>query len=102
MKHVLLSLAATRDLEEIDEFTTREFGLVRAAKTRLAFETAFATLLAMPLVGRVRPDLSPPGRPLHFFTVMKRFEIVYEQSDRGIQVARVLHGSRDVGSVLNS
>ena len=102
MTRVVLSVAAKHDLEEIDNYTIAHFGLRQAARTREAFGRAFDILANMPLTGHLWPEVSPPGRPFRFHTVLRRFEVVYEPSDDGIRVARVLHGRRDLGTTLET
>lgn len=94
MKRVQLSRAAAADLEEIDDYTTKHFGIAQAIKTAAAFERALVSLAERPRAGRLNQEHSPPGRPLRFRVVMSSFVIVYEPSEAGIRVARVLHGAQ--------
>ena len=61
--------------------------LVRAGLERLA---------KRPRMGRLRPELMPDVRS---FTV-GQYVIFYLPRVRGIEVVRVLHGSRDVASIF--
>jgi len=56
----------------------------------------FELLASHPLMGEIRNDL--PGRPRCFSS--GNYLIVYQPSADGIEVARVVHGSRDVKSLL--
>ena len=100
MKQVSLSLAAERDLDEIDDYTIEHFGLDQAIRTTERFRETFRRLAEMPLSGHLRPDLSPPERTFRYRTVLRSFVIVYEPTDDGIRVARVLHGARNLVAEL--
>jgi plasmid stabilization system protein ParE len=101
MKRVTLSRSAAADLEAIDDYTIEHFGLPQAIKTAEALEAAMLQLADHPRSGRERADLSPSGRPFRFRTVMSAFVIVYEPWDKGIRVARVLHGARHLQAELD-
>lgn len=101
MKRVFLSRAAEADLEEIDEQTIARFGLGQAITTTERFRETFRSLADMPHSGALRPDISPAGRPLRYRMVLRSFVVVYEPTDRGIRVARILHGARDLVAELD-
>ncbi len=94
MKRAQLSRSAGADLEEIDDYTIEHFGLEQAVRTTDAFRRAFAKLADFPLSGKLDLRHSLDGRPFRFWTVLSSFVIVYEPTDAGIRVARVLHGAR--------
>jgi toxin ParE1/3/4 len=96
MKRVSLSLAAERDLDEIDNYTIEHFGLDQAIRTTERFLELFRGLAEMPFSGQLRPDLSPPRKAFRYRTVLRSFVIVYEPTDEGIRVARILHGARNL------
>ena len=100
MKQLLLSKAARTDRDAIDDYTIEHFGLSQAIRAREMFKAAFETLLAMPLSGRVQPDLSPPGRHFRSCTVMGSFVVIYEAVPEGIKVVRILHGARHLQAEL--
>jgi plasmid stabilization system protein ParE len=58
MKGVSLSLAAERDLDEIDDYTIEHFGLDQAISTTERFREMFRGLAEMPFSGQLRPDLT--------------------------------------------
>lgn len=101
MRQCILSDRAKRDLIRLDEYTIARVGLSQAVENRIAFETAFADLAAEPGLGHVCEDLAPPGRALRFFTVKQRFVLIYEPTDAGIVVARIMDGSQDVQDRLD-
>lgn len=100
MKRVSLSRAAERDLDAIDDYTIEHFGLEQAITTTERFREAFRGLADLPDSGQLRPDLSPPGRMFRYRTLLRSFVIVYERTDDGIRVARVLHGARNLVAEL--
>jgi len=100
MKRVTLSRAAEADLQTIDDYTIEQFGLAQAIKTSAALEAAMLALADHPRSGRLHEELSPPGRPFRFRPVMSTFVIVYEPWDKGIRVARILHGARHLQAEL--
>ena len=51
-------------------------------------------------MGRTNDELDPPGRSFRSFVMMKFFIIVYEPTDSGIRVARLLHGARNLAAEL--
>ena len=54
-------------------------------------------LAQMPEMGRKRPDLAPDLRSLP----VGHYVIFYRPAPDGIQVIRVLHGSRDIPALLD-
>ena len=60
-------------------------------------------LLALPLRGRMFSSENPRLSKLRFFPVAPPFQkylIFYEPAKNGINVVRILHGARDVASIL--
>jgi len=57
----------------------------------------FERLAKRPRLGRLRPELMPDVRS---FTA-GRYVIFYLPRIRGIEVVRVLHGSRDIASIFS-
>lgn len=97
MPTLIVSLLAEEDLEEIWGFVAERD--VEAAD-RLLDEIAgrFDHLLAYPEAGRVRHELLVNLRSLP----VKRYVIFYQPTDDGVEIFRVLHGSRDVQSEFDS
>lgn len=81
MRTYTLTESAVCDLNQIDEFTTAAFGLRQAEKIKEVFRTAFSDLAANPGLGHFRDDLSHTANELRFFTVMRRFLVVYQKHD---------------------
>ena len=58
----------------------------------------FQALSRRPGLGRRRPELSPGIRSLAF----GRFVVFYLPLSHGIEIVRVLHGSRDIESIFEN
>jgi len=58
-------------------------------------------LAGSPAIGHLRDELDPPGHAFRYFVVMKRFIIVYEPTESGIRVARILYGMRNLAAELD-
>ena len=101
MSRAVLSAAARLDRREITATTVERFGLQQARRLRDRFQAALETLAESPLIGRTHEELDPPGRAFRTFVLMKRFVIVYEPTDNGIRVVRLLHGARQLAAELD-
>jgi toxin ParE1/3/4 len=101
MSRVVLSAAARFDRREITAYTVERFGLGQARRLRHQFEATLDNLAESPLIGRTNRELDPRGRSFRYFVVMKSFIIVYEPTDDGIRVARLLHGARNLAAELD-
>ena len=101
MSRVVLSEAARTDRREITAYTVERFGIQQARRLRVRFQATLNSLAESPLIGRTNEELDPPGRSFRYFVVMKSFIIVYEPTDDGIRVARLLHGARNLAAELD-
>ena len=54
MRRIVLSEAAIRDRDAIDDYTFEKFGLTQAIRLREAFKTVLDGLLRMPESGRAQ------------------------------------------------
>ena len=61
-------------------------------------DSKFQALSRRPGVGRRRPELSSHIRSL----AVGRYVVFYRPLSRGIEVVRVLHGSRDIESIFEN
>lgn len=100
MSRVVLSEAARNDRRAITAYTVDRFGIKQARRLRDQFEAAMNALAEPPLIGRPKEELDPPGYRFRYSVVMKSFIIVYEPTDNGIRVARLLHGARNLAAEL--
>lgn len=101
MTTIQLSAAARIDRREITEHTVERFGLSQARRLRDAFESALHNLAESPNLGRANEELDPPDHSFRYYPVMKRFIIVYQRTEDGIRVARLLHGARSLAEELH-
>jgi plasmid stabilization system protein ParE len=92
----VLTPAAQEDLREISEFIGQESPRA-AQRMRTELREAMRRLAEMPGIGHLRDDLADEA--LRFWSVHS-YVIVYRPETDPLQVLRVLHGSRDVGAVL--
>ena len=60
---------------------------------------ACETLSAMPALGHTRKDLTQDPEIL-FYCVRDHYLVIYRKGTKPLQIARVLHGARDVESEL--
>ncbi len=97
MPTLIVSPLAEEDLEEIWSFIAERD--VEAADRLIDEITGrFDHLLAYPEAGRARHDLLVNLRSLP----VERYVIFYQPTDDGVEIFRVLHGSRDVQSEFDS
>ncbi len=100
MSRVVLSRAARQDRRVITLHTVDRFGIQRARRLRDQFEQALNTLAESPFMGRTHTELDPAGHCFRYSVMMKSFIIVYEPTEDGIRVARLLHGARSLAVEL--
>lgn len=101
MKHeYVLTASADADMLRINYETIMRFGVGQSEKNEVTFQETFQNLADNPLMGHLREDLCPPDLELRFWTVLRRFLIVYQPIENGVIVARVFDGSQDVRSEL--
>ena len=101
MSRVVLSEAARIDRRQITAYTVERFGIQQARRLRDRFQATLHSLAESPLLGRTNGELDPPGRSFRYFVMMRSFLIVYEPTDEGIRVARLLHGARNLAAELD-
>src|SRR5947209_16211271 len=87
-------IVCQRDEEDLEEILNFVAGRDMEAADRLidSITSQFDNLLAYPEAGRARHDLLVN---LRSFPV-KSYLIFYQPTDDGIEIFRVLHGSRDI------
>ena len=87
-----LSREADQDLEDIFDYTVREFGVDQAIVYVSGFEEIIVSLAANPELGRTRVEIRNGlrsfvnGSHILFYRVLKNH----------IHIIRILHGSRDI------
>ncbi len=92
-----LSTEADRDLDEIFDYTTHEFGIDQAVKYISAFDDVFENLIKNPQFGRDRNEIRGGLK-----SVIKENHVVFYRilKDR-VRIVRILHGSRDLPKFLS-
>lgn len=93
---------ATRTLQadnDIADLLThlRRLSKPAAARARAAIDRAAKLLAKSPGLGRARPELRTD---LYSYPVASKYIIYYRVTDEGIEIARVLHGARQVDASL--
>lgn len=89
---------AREDLINIWRYTYREWGEQQADHYCDGLAKAFELLAETPQVRRLRTELTPPVRIHH----VKHHLIVYLEIEGGIRLIRILHGSMEMDSHLDS
>lgn len=92
---------ARADLVAIgDDVAKRMQSLASANRVLEAIEQKLKLLARHPFAGQARPDLQPN---VHCFPVGKYdYVIFYRPLDDGIELLRVLHGSRDIPRIFRT
>lgn len=96
MSRVRLSLEASRDLEEIEDYISQD-NPDAAIRMILLIREKCALLSKQPGVGRDRSDVMSD---LRGFPVGS-YVIFYQPANDGIEVLRVLHGARDIPELFD-
>jgi len=84
------------DLDDIDSYLYRR-SQAAADRVRDGINTTARRLAASPGLGRPRPELGPGIRS---FPTSDGYIIYYLPTGGGIEVQRVIHGSRNVDSTM--
>jgi toxin ParE1/3/4 len=95
MPSVALRPRARLDLAEIWAYIAED-SPDHADRLAAKFDRQFRALARHPNMGRPRPELSPALRSIP----VGRYVIFYLPLKRGIEVVRVLHGSRDLAALF--
>jgi toxin ParE1/3/4 len=93
MKRYRLAPDAAIDVKSIHKYVARD-NLTAADRLVQEFKQKFRLLGSQPLIGEARPELA---ENLRSFSV-GNYVILYRPTLKGIEVARVLHAARDIGS----
>jgi len=90
---------AARDLFNIWSFIARD-NPEAADRVEAAVFRACDLLADVPLAGRIRKDAT--SLPLRFWLVRlySNYLIVYDPEKKRLQIIRILHGARDLPSIL--
>jgi toxin ParE1/3/4 len=95
MASVVVRPRASADLAEIWAHIAKD-SVKHADKFAVLIDDHFRALARRPRMGRSRPELAVD---LRSFPV-GRYVIFYLPRPRGVEIVRVLHGARDIESIL--
>lgn len=95
MSRYRLTDQAQADLDEIWLYIA-ENNIPAADRFLDTLQERFVLLAGPPLRGRVRPELAPNLRSLQ----VGNYVIFYRPIDDAVEVARVLHGARDIDAIF--
>jgi antitoxin ParD1/3/4 len=96
-RQFLLSASAARDLDEILTYVLEQDGLQRARHVADRLHESFQRLADAPELGHRRKDLT--SAPVLFRAVWS-YLVVYRSDSTPLEIVRVLHGARDLPSLL--
>lgn len=100
MTNIIRSPQAERDLDSIGDYAAeRSDSLDTAYRVLDAIEETIQFVAKHPNAGQARPDLD--GTVCHFPVKAYNYVVFYRPSPGGIELVRVLHGSRDVPNVFH-
>ena len=89
-----LSRPARRDLDDIWDFYERQSGEAVADQQLARLQERFQLLANQPYAGAPRPEYESHLRS--HVVPRSRYIIFYFPREYGIEIARVIHGSRDI------
>jgi addiction module RelE/StbE family toxin len=96
MAQIHWSLAATRDLEQIEAYVAQD-SVLYASKLTDGIIATVEKLEEFPMLGRLVPEFQRADlRELIYQT----YRIVYLCEDDAVVIVRVIHGARDLPSTL--
>ena len=101
MSQIVFSRSARLDRKEITAYTVKRFGIQQARRLREQLQEKLYLLKESPLLGHTSKELDPPNHTFRYSVLMKRFIIVYEPTEDGIRVVRLLHGARRLAAELD-
>lgn len=99
MKQFILSAEARLDLLQIWEYICQQGSIDAADKVINDLRLAMHKLADLPGMGHLRVDLAE--EPLRFWPVHS-YLIIYRFSSKPLGIVRILHGARDVRTILQS
>jgi plasmid stabilization system protein ParE len=96
MSRYILSPESRDDLDEIIDYIARDSPQA-ARRVMKKIKEAIVLLAEMPMIGHLREDLT--DEPLRFWPVYSCL-VIYRAERKPLEVVRILHGARDVKSIL--
>lgn len=103
MPHYRILPAADLDLDGQADYLAREASLETALRFYDAASSSFERIAQMPGLGERRDSANPRLTGLRVWRVegFEKHLIFYRPADDGVEIVRVLHGARDIDSVLD-
>ena len=98
MKRYAFSPEAEKDLDSIKAYLLGRAGLQAARHVLRELRSAMRFLAKIPRAGHNRKDLT--AEPVLFWPVFS-YLIVYDPERRPMEIVRVLHGKRDLTTILD-
>jgi toxin ParE1/3/4 len=98
MAEIILDTAAKADLLEIWQHIAED-NLAAADRVLDQIWDGMRVIARFPMGGTARPELAPD---LHSYSVKKTYVIFFRAMPGGVQIARVLHGRRDIDAIFGS
>ena len=98
MIRYIVSPQAERDLDAIKLFLVREADVRITRHVIRGLREGMETIGKSPGIGHSRQDLT--DLPLKFWKVFS-YLVVYDAAASPIQIVRILHGARDISTVLS-
>jgi toxin ParE1/3/4 len=101
---IVRARAALRDLDENADYLQSQSGPERAIRFLRAAEATFQRLATLPNMGTAFDPGDPRFAGVRYCPVsrFKSYVVFYRPLPDGIEVLRVLHGSRDLEGILTS
>jgi toxin ParE1/3/4 len=95
--------AADRDLDDQAAYLASEASLETALRFYDAAAATFEKIARMPGIGERRDSIKPRLAGLRVWRIegFEKHLIFYQPTDGGIDIVRVLHGARDIDTVLD-
>jgi toxin ParE1/3/4 len=93
---------ALDDLDDAAAYIQSQSGAQRAIRFLRAADSTFAQLAGMPGIGTRYEPHEPLYAGLRYFPISRhrKYLVFYRPITDGIEVLRVLHGARDIQSIL--
>lgn len=94
---------ADADLDHQADYLAREASLDTALRFYDAVRATFEKIAQSPTIGQKRESLNPRLAGLRVWRVegFEKHLIFYRPGDDGVEIIRVLHGARDIDSLLD-
>ena len=96
--------AADRDLDDQAVYLATEASLETALRFYDAASTTFGKIASTPGIGERWPSANPRLDGLRVWRIegFEKHLIFYRMADDGIEIIRILHGARDIDTVLEA